>query len=857
MNSNMRSFIEEKKGIIGFTLIVLSFLFITVFLFSKEGRAPERVINVLEPDEYDTVSRDTYNKFKEAVNAYKLNDVEDPGTRNLQEFLKEDKEDEEDEEDKKDENKVEDNGHDIRKIPYFDAKTAETIGLKSIYRSVEDGPKRESVMRRLQEVKRPFTAKQLEGLAEFFEQHKDKISSTEKDNIKKVIYFLKNGPTGKGIKAYQKALKQNAPDWVNKLKGYFLEGMPDIFGFLKNNMWSKSFTKHTNKLLDWLRGTWISPLLNGAIGFMDSLKNSFTPLGLAIMFFCRHCVQFFIMQKSTQVITNYEDYRTQTLNTSVEQSQFIYPLALLQRLWSPIEQPWIKILLAFGAVVMVCVLYYGHENIPIMKNYARYVILTPISIFLIGSCLYAIGMGTNTQKIRDIFLLHENTNTNTSWKMWLLVKLGEAYITLSYIVMAKFGIFNVAGFFGSSSIIVSYVISLSQQYGNTLKGVLFINRLRHIFEKMETLNKEYEDSGDVLPYLEDIRLFMNDKKKAAYCLISEKPVGNWFRENLKTFNYVVFGKLYYDIDKVMKDQQCKKALISFFELYEMTNELTKTTDYSLVKPFTEDRSEIRNPQLHIQGLHTFEPHKKEKDKEKTVSEEAEKKSSFTYDINIGHKSKAYLLIGDDEKVMNNYLACIGQNIVYTLYTGMVRGKVQRYIECDKIFCADGYKDTKKEHAMRLASIMTYARQHENERILVLVSNIYGKMSGEVQAALVHSYGTELKKLSNVTFIFSCNNMQDMYNCIDREKGEFTLLTPILNDQKATGGITIGRAEGHVKGIKVVPEVARKLRRMLKKSPDYKGHLQDYVTKDYRSSVLFIILMIFMLLGLILFVKRKK
>lgn len=856
----MRDFIKEKKGIIGFILVALSFFFITVFLFTKAGPTPDRIINVLETNEADIVSRDTYQAFKGAADAYKLNEEEDPATRHMRAFIEKEKKAQarDDKDAKKDQKETEDHGRNLAYILPFDAKTLQQLNLKRIYTSAEDGPQRAALMRIIQDVAHPLTPQELEGLGVFFAQHKNTISSTEKDDIRKIIAFI---TAHKGIRAYQKILKQQATSWVDVLQQALVADMAELSKFFKNNM-SASLNKFFEGFGDWLRATYFTRILDRMVGLLTFILAKalyFTSNLVSLLAALPYLLWKEREDQKSIWFAPFDQFKQGFQETSISDSLLLYPLFIGSRFASVIQNN-LTLSLSIAAVVLVLggiVTLYLYKK----RGYKSHVLTMLGSLFpALGVLGYAIILHSEADykpvKVGQVFPpMKKEPKHPREYLRYGLYRL--------YYFLNKGGLLKSA-IIGSIINLIKIAIQVYQDWSGAFEGALFLNRLKRITKKMEDLNKSYGQNKVKLPYFEDIATFLNDKTTPAYALVTQAPMENYIRENVSAMHYGIFRDLHHDIDKVLKDQKYKKALASFLVLYKMTNQVASEKDYTLLQKATEDEKQIANPRLHIEHLRPFVAKQKAADKRTNeasnpASENKAKdnKPPLVYDVNIGHKSRAYLLVGDDETVMTDYVTCIGENVMYTQNIGIIRGKNEHYTACDKIFYADGYQDTREAHAARLANVMTYAKQHKDEKILILVSNIASKMSGEKHAAFVHSYASELKKLANVTFVFSTNNVQPMYQVIDMQKTHFTLLTPLLKDQKATGRITIGRSEGHVKGIKMSPQVAKKFRNLLKKNPNYKGHLQDHVTKDHRSSILFLIIMIFMVLGLMLFVKRKK
>ncbi|MEM9569571.1 MAG: hypothetical protein AAF900_01285 [Bacteroidota bacterium] len=816
-------------------------------MFTKAGRTPDRIINVLETDEAELVSRDTYHAFKDAADAYKLNKEEDTATRNMRTFIEEEKKTQKDEDEDKDKKDVEDHGRNIADILPFDAKTLAQINLENVYTSAEDGPERAALMRIIQDVAHPLTQQQLEGLALFFARHKKNISKVEKDDIRKVIqYITANG----GIRETQKMLKQQATSWGDLLQQNLLAGMGELGTFFKNKM-PAPLNELFESFGDWWRTTHLMRGMDKMVGLIVFVLRK----GL---FFARNLA--FLMHGLSEIYKNgfdkkylcidYETFAENLKKEPISNSLFFSTLYISMRFIDKIVNNMRTTLLisTIAIIVIACCLY-------MQTGYTGGVLTMLFSLPLTLSMVwYVIILKINPNaEVGHIFSPDDMDESESIWKKGADMALAKLY----YYLVHKGGLLTV-GIISNAFNIFKLFLQLYQDYFAALEGLLFLNRLKRITREMSVLHKAYleNEQKTLLPYFKDIAAFMDDKTTPAYELVTQAPAEYIIRERVLALSYSIFGDLHYDMDKVLRDQKYKKALASFLVLHKMTNQLDSEKAYTLLEKTTRDETQITHPRIHIEHLRPFIA-KKKADKQASENEEKDNKPSLAYDVNIGHKSRAYLLVGDDESVMKNYLACLGQNVLYTQNMGIIRGASQHYTACDKIFYADGYQDTREVHATRLADVLAYAKQHTDEKILVLVSNIAGKMSGAEHAAFVYSYAAELKKLSNVTFVFSTNNVQHIYQVIDMQKTHFTLLTPLLKDQKPTGGITIGRSQGHMQGIKMSPTVARNFREVLKRNPNYQGHLQDHVSKSYGNSILFLIIMIFMILGLMLFRKRKK
>lgn len=835
----MRDFIKEKKGTIGFILVVLSFFLIAISLFTKEGRTPDRIINVLERDDAELVSRDPYKAFEDAANAYKLNKEEDPATRSMRTFIEEEKKTKKSEDEDKD---VEDHGRNIADILPFDAKTLKQINLESVYTSVEDGPERAALMRIIQDVAHPLTQQQLEGLALFFKEHKKDISKVTKDDVRKIVeYITANG----SIRQTQQALKQQSPGWVDLLKKTLFADMKQLGAFFKNKI-----PAPLNELFegagDWVSTTLLSRMMDSMVGLIVFVVTTGLP-------FLQNLAAFLQSGFKKKNIGRSRDISTKELNhRPLDSSLFFIPMYITVHLIEKIAKNMQRTLLIsiIATVVIACYLYMQTGS---TGGVLSMFVTLPLTMSILW---YAIIILKINSKITVQYIFSDTSGKlpSSGWKK----NASDAFTKLYYYLVEKGGLF-VVGFIANLVTMGKIGLQGYQTYCANLDGLLFFNRLKRITREMSVPYKAYKENKPktLLPYFEDIAAFMDDKTSPAYGLVTQAPVENWVRERVLALSYWIFGDLHYDIDKVLRDQKYKKALVSSLVLHRMATQLDSENAHTLLKNTTRDDTQIAHPRIHIEHLRPFVAKPKAAKKASDENEKKDNKPSLAYDVNIGHKSRAYLLVGDDETVMKNYLTCLAQNVIYTQNMGMIRGETQHYTACDKVFYADGYQDTRKEHLERLADVLAYAKQHTDEKILILVSNIAGKISGAEHAAFVHSYAAELKKLSNVTFVFSTNNVQHMYQVIDMQKTHFTLLTPLLKDQNPTGGITIGRSEGHMRGLKMSPTVARKFREVLKRNPNYRGYLQDHVSKSYSSSILFMVIMIFMILGLMLFRKRKK
>ena len=285
----------------------------------------------------------------------------------------------------------------------------------------------------------------------------------------------------------------------------------------------------------------------------------------------------------------------------------------------------------------------------------------------------------------------------------------------------------------------------------------------------------------------------------------------------------------------------------------MNNSNDKKPYAVFTKPKNDNqRNNIKRPWLGIKRMYT--PPKYINEKEEGARRIKEKQENNRLFNRVQLTRKINVIVGDSDTA-RNYLKVLGQNIFMARAKGVMYAEQATGVMPDKMYYIEG---TSQKSWQRLYEAYNHASANKNQKIVIIAA--MGVNDASNNAAL-YAYLKTVENLANVTCVCSISNT-NFYKFIDKRDNFGLFFTEIGNKQGQPTGIIIpGEFNGNSLALiaqKAPTEIRDKIKETLQKDDANLGQTTYFgFSNKGNYHVLAFIMVIFLLLGLLLFFLNRR